>query len=520
MTFRDCKRILGVILFCTLPLCGSAQLDLNALKRESDAKAQERKNQSTAFNRERNTRWNEFLDARGEEWAKTITNRDMAWSDFLSDSEWTVFDGFLTTKMPEKPKPVVVPRVEDVPAAKPLPQPVVVPDRAIVKEEPKPDVKPEPVPLPLKPAEEKPESDKSKAGFLFYGRQVSIPVDPAMKTYGAGSYGQKEISDFWKTVSASDYTPTVMALLEEKGNIGLSDWGYYILVSKFSEVIYPDKNRSMLLTWFLLVRSGLDVRVGYNDGGVVLLIPTETALYDMSYVTIDGAKFYVINNGTGKGVRTCPGSYADGRPLEFNQTKPLQLGGKGTVRSLSFDFQGKEYKMDFYYDADLTEYYKALPQAQFEVFFNAAPSILLKQSIESNLKPAIEGMDKPTALNFLLQFVQLSFPYKTDPEQFGQEKYFYADELFHYPYCDCEDRSVLFSYLAHELMGYEVVGTEFPEHMATAVELDYQVSGTKYRIGSHTYTVADPTYIRATVGQCMSRYENTTPIIHKIDYTK
>lgn len=514
------RKFLVTLLFCALPFCGNAQLDLNALKSQSDARARERKQESSEFQSGRNVKWGEFMAQRGEEWARTIASRDVEYSNFLNDSEWTLFEGFLTDKRPEKPKPVTVPKVETEPVSKPKPQPVVLPKESVAKPVPKPDVKPEPEPLPCKPAETKPEGDKGMATFVFYSRRITVPADPKLKSYNGRSFGQKEISDFWKAMSATDYTPTVTSLMDEKDAMGLNDWGYYLMVRKFAEVVYSDENRSMLLTWFLLVRSGLDVRVGYNDGGVVLLLPTQTSLYDMSYVMMEGNKYYVINNGNGTGVRTCPGSYSEGKPLEFTQTRSLQLGGRSAVRHLSFSFNGQEYKMDFKYDPDVTEFYKALPQAQFEVFFNAQPSEPLRQSILNNLKPIVEKMDKPTAMNFLLQFVQLSFDYKTDPQQFGYEKYFYADELFFYPYCDCEDRSVLFSYLAHTLMGYDVVGTEFPEHMATAVALDYQTEGTRYRVGTSTYTVADPTYMNAKVGQCMSKYEKTIPIIHQIDFAE
>lgn len=521
---RCMKKILGLLVMCALPLSGNAQLDLNALKRQSDAKAQERKNESRDFQTERNARWKSFMVERGEEWAKTIANRDLEWSDLLNDSEWTLFDGFLTNKQPEKPKPTVVPKIETEPVSKPQLQPIVLPAETVAKPVPAPVTVPEaeakPEPLPCKPEEPVKEVDKSSARFIFYGRTVSIAYDRNLKSFSRKKYGKSEISEFWKAASGTNYTPTVTALMEEKEAIGLNGWGYYLLVNKFSQQVYSDSNCSMLLTWFLLVRSGLDARVGYNDGGPVLLLPTTTTLFEMSYVMMDGVKYYVINNATGSGVRTCPGSYADGHQFDFSQKKSLQLGGNSAVRTLSFEFKGQLYNMNFRYDADLAEYYKALPQAQFEIFFEASPSTQLKNSVRDNLKPIVEKMDKPTALNFLLQFVQFSFPYKTDPQQFGYEKYFYADELFFYPYCDCEDRSVLFSYLAHELLGYDVVGTEFSEHMATAVALDYSVNGVKYTIGNKTYTVADPTYIGASVGQCMSKYETAKPIIHKIDFAQ
>ena len=514
------RRFPALLIVCVLPVTVSAQLDLNTLKREQDARAMERKQQSSQFQAERNARWGEFLDARQEQWAKTIANRDTEWTDFLSDSEWTVFDGFLTNKRPEEPKPDVVPQVETEPAVKPLPEPIVLPDEAIVTPEPEVPEEVEPEPLPCKPAAPEPEADRSRARLTFYGRAVSVPYDQSLKSYTGGKYTQKEIAAFWKTLSETDYTPTVTALIEEKDRIGLNDWGYYLLVNQFTQRLYADRNCSALLTWFILVRSGLDARVGYSNTGISLLLPTRTTLYDLNYVTMDGIKYYVVSNDTESGLRTYRNSYSGGHLFSFEQKKPLLLGGNNASRSLSFEFRGNKYTVDLNYDADLAEYYNALPQAQFEVYFGASPSVQLKQSIEANLRPVITGMDKPDALHFLLQFVQLSFDYKTDPQQFGHEKYFYADELLIYPYCDCEDRSVLFSYLAHELLGYDVVGTEFPGHMATAVETDYPVQGVKYTASGRTYTMADPTYIRASVGQCMSKYEKTTPIIHKIDFAK
>lgn len=514
------KRLL-FILFCALPISGNAQLDLNALKRQSDAKAQERSREGVELQAERSARWSEFIIKRGEEWAKTIANRDLQWTDFLNESEWTLFDGFLNDKQPEKPKPIVVPKLETEPVSKPQPKLIVIPPEVV---KPAPVIVPEkdiePAPLPCKPDEPDGNRDTEGVKFIFYGRPVTIVYDYNLKSFSSGKFNQAVISDFWKKTSATNYTPTVRALMEEKEVIGLNGWGYYLFVSKFSQMIFTDNNCSTLLTWFLLVRSGFDARVGFNDDGVVLLLPTETTLYELSYLMIDEQKYYVIANGSESGIKTYRGSYSEGRILDFNQKRPLQLGNNNAVRSLSFDFKGQQYNMAFNYDADVVDYYKSLPQAQFEIFFNSSPSEQLKESIINYLKPIVEKMDKQTALNFLLQFVQFSFQYKTDNQQFGCEKYFYADELFYYPFCDCEDRSVLFSYLIHVLMGYEVIAVEFPGHMATAVALDYSVNGMKYTIGTKTYTVADPTYIGASVGQCMSKYESMTPIIHKIDFAK
>lgn len=102
-----------------------------------------------------------------------------------------------------------------------------------------------------------------------------------------------------------------------------------------------------------------------------------------------------------------------------------------------------------------------------------------------------------------MNFVQTSFDYATDPEQFGAERPLFGDESFYYPYNDCEDRSILYSILVKDLLGLDVVLLEFPGHLATAVHFTKPVSGDYLDIDGDAYTVCDPTYIGAPVGLMM-----------------
>ena len=78
-------------------------------------------------------------------------------------------------------------------------------------------------------------------------------------------------------------------------------------------------------------------------------------------------------------------------------------------------------------------------------------------SILPPLQDAIQGKTETDAANILLNFVQTAFLYQTDHEQFGYEKPFFVEETFYYPYCDCEDRAVLYAYLVKELLGLDIV---------------------------------------------------------------
>ncbi|MDR1162198.1 MAG: hypothetical protein LBK45_07640, partial [Tannerellaceae bacterium] len=91
-----------------------------------------------------------------------------------------------------------------------------------------------------------------------------------------------------------------------------------------------------------------------------------------------------------------------------------------------------------------------------------------------------------------------------DVEQFGREKYFFAEELLHYPFSDCEDRAILFSQLARRFAGLEVALLDYPNHVAAAVKLNEPTEGDYVEIHGERYIVCDPTYIGAPIGKAMT----------------
>jgi hypothetical protein len=112
--------------------------------------------------------------------------------------------------------------------------------------------------------------------------------------------------------------------------------------------------------------------------------------------------------------------------------------------------------------------------------------------------------------------VQTAFEYKKDYVQFGIEKPLFAEETLFYPYSDCEDRSVLFAYLIRSLIGLEVIGLDYPGHIATAVKFCTEVKGDIINHNGENYLICDPTYINANIGQCMTKYMDVKPKVISI----
>ncbi len=108
----------------------------------------------------------------------------------------------------------------------------------------------------------------------------------------------------------------------------------------------------------------------------------------------------------------------------------------------------------------------------------------------------------------LLNFVQTTFDYATDQEQFGYERPLFGDESIYYPKNDCEDRSIFYSILVRDLLGLDVVLVHWPGHLATAVAFSETVAGDYFTLDGRRYTICDPTYIGASVGETMPQFKN------------
>jgi len=116
----------------------------------------------------------------------------------------------------------------------------------------------------------------------------------------------------------------------------------------------------------------------------------------------------------------------------------------------------------------------------------------------------------------ILRYLQTSFDYQTDDQQFGYERPFFADENFFYPYNNCKDRAILYCILVNDLLGLEAVLLEYPSHLATAVHFPETVSGDYFMLGNKKFTVCDPTYIGASIGMTMPNLKNVPVEIVKL----
>lgn len=458
---------------------------------------------------------NDYLNKLRKEYDNYVKQQDKDFAAYLL-KEWENYAVFSGKKAPEKPKPKQVPEYKT--PEKPRENWNKIPAKSpTFIAQPKVNL----VILPLLPFR-KPAMEGKEGGaatFDFFGMKAFVEFDPAFQVEASREANKQVIGNFWSKASQSNYTPVVEQLLEIKNSLNLNDYGYLVLVQKFANYLYLDNaNAANLMIWFILVRSGYGARIAYQGNSILLLIPSMEQIYQMSYLELEGVNYYVLP-GTDRGnLYTYDKDYnAACKPFDFNITSPINFGGKKVTKDIKFNFEDKEYTVQMAYDPDLVNFYKDYPLLELDVYFNAAVSLQAKESLAESIKPLISGMEESKAVNFLLHFVQTAFAYKTDPQQFGKEKFFFAEEVFYYPFCDCEDRSVLFSYLVRELLGLKVIGLEYPAHMSTAVHFTTDQPGDYVLYNGEKYVMADPTYINAPFGMTMPVYKDVVPTIMPIN---
>ena len=236
-------------------------------------------------------------------------------------------------------------------------------------------------------------------------------------------------------------------------------------------------------------------------------------IYSTPNYSFGKRKYYVLSHYA-KGSVGRLFSYKQDYP---GSTKPLNLAletlpyftSNMKEKTLSFKEYGNSYKVPFEYNQNLIDFMATYPQADYETFFNAPVDSRTYKSIAEALKKHVDGKQAGDAMNFVLHFVQKSFKYSKDDEQFSREKVMFAQETLYFDKSDCEDRAVLFSYLIKELFGIGVVGVHYKGHMATALYVPMQ--GDYIKAGSRKLVVADPTYINSNIGQSMPQYKTTKP---------
>lgn len=444
--------------------------------------------------------YDEFRRKANEEYAQFMREK---WEAFQ------VMRGEEKPFIPEPPKPYEVDKDTPVPnlpnpiPIKPIPTPDPIPTQPVKR----PDV-PLPSPVPSTPDFE----------FSFYGTPCTVCLDKSLK-FKLKNVSEIACADAWQKLSSKKSDALLEDCLDLREELALGDWAYYCLIRDLTEAFLgKGTEEATMMHAYLMAQSGYRIRLGKRNERLVFLMQFDGKIFGKCYAKIGGEKFYIMGaNEKEGGISVFNRAFSDReRIMSLRMQNQPGLDNQPTESRQYTSVRYPEMTVSVSTNKNLMDFYNDYPSCLWTNYCWAGLSEELKNQLYPMLRRSIEGRSQIEAANRIINFVQTAFSYKTDQEQFGYERSLFGDETFFYPYSDCEDRSILFSILIHDLLGLDVVLLSYPDHIATAVHYTEELRGSYFTFEGKTYFISDPTYIGADVGMCASKFINLSPEVYKL----
>ena len=374
----------------------------------------------------------------------------------------------------------------------------------------------QPQPLPIEPIKEVPDPSPSVCKFQFYGLDCKIRFNESQK-FSLSSLGNESIAAQWNIMSDKRYDNTIRDCLEYRITHNLCDWAYIQLLDKLAASVFSSKSEQNLLIAFLLSQTGYKIRLAKSKNILYFLYASPHYLYDLPTFHIDDI-FYYGYNCTETKLEIFNMAFPKEQLISFWIPKDQILGNSLSEDRIISSQRYPEIKVSVNVNTDLVNFYNTYPTSvvddnfmtRWAMYANAPISINVKEKLYPQLRSFMNNNSQLESLNKLLNLIQTGLVYEYDDKVWGHDRAFFPEETLFYQYCDCEDRSILFSRLVRDILGLDVILVFYPGHLATAVALTENVAGDYILYNNRRFVISDPTYIGAPVGVTMPEMDNKT----------
>ncbi len=375
---------------------------------------------------------------------------------------------------------------------------------------------PSPQPTPIAPIKEESQPQERTVEFIYCGTKCQVRLNKKLN-FSLHDCNNEQLSNVWTQLSAEGVlNNTIRDCLAIRVSRNLCDWAYINFLSSFSKAIYGETNEATMLTSYIYSQSGYKMRIGRNGQYIYLLYASEHGIYDVPYFELGGINYYPFECNK-KQLEICDASFPQEKPLSLyvsqNQKFEYVASDLRTLTSKRYP----DVQVQVQVNKNMIDFYNTYPTSEvngnfmtrWAMYANTPLDEHVKEKLYPQLKAKIKGLNQLEAANILLNWVQTAFVYEYDDKVWGHDRAFFAEETLYYPYCDCEDRSILFSRLTRDLLGLETILVFYPGHLASAVCFTENVSGDYISLNGKRYVITDPTYIGAPVGRTMPDMDNS-----------
>ncbi len=462
-----------------------------------------------------------------DEWRRTI-HEDFdnfrsqimeEYADFV-ENPWKEFEGKKPQPLPkdDKTPPVVLP--EDEKIVVPMePKPIKI-DEVI---EPLPVI---PQPQPVEPIKEVPVLVESYIECLFFGTHVKVRFGEEQKIKLSG-IGEGAIAEALRELANEFNDNTIIDCLNLRERLQLCDWAYLKLLEKISETAYGKRcNEAILLMGYMYMQSGYRMRFASDGSNIYMLYASEHEIYDVNYFYIDGDFFYGMRPLPER-LYICQASYPNENSLSLIIDKEPLLDPHTTQTVSHQSSLNGQMAVTMAANKNRLDFYSSYPTSKigdnvvsrWAMYANMPMPKDVDNQVYNSLRDAIQGLNQIEAVNHILNWVQTGFIYEYDDKVWGDDRAFFPEESLYYPYCDCEDRSILITRIVRDLLNLKCILVYYPGHLAAAVEFTQgEPMGDYIEYRGHRFFIMDATILSgAPVGMTMRGQDNSSAKVILLD---
>ncbi len=380
--------------------------------------------------------------------------------------------------------------------------------------------KPKPQPVPIAPIKEYPWPQQAKVDFDYYGTTCTVRYDDDQE-FQLTSLDNDLLADTWLKMSGKEYNNTINDFLGLRNSLKLNDWAYFQMLFKFAKQVYGETaDEATFLTAYLYAQSGYKMRLLRAGDHLGLLYSSAQTIFGKPRLREGEYWFYSIDDSF-RGIEYMNMAFPNEQALELALIDEPKLNRNlSNVRTIQSE-RYPDMKVDVNVDKNLIDFFNDYPSfalsdnnlSRWAFYANTPLDTEVKKQLYPQIAQAIDGCTPRKAVAKILNFLQTGLTYKLDEEVWGYDRPFFAEETLFYPYCDCEDRAILFSHLVRDLVQPPVVLIYYPGHLAAAVDFGDDGPGDYVTVGDQRYTITDPTYTRAPVGRSMFAVSKATALL-------
>lgn len=372
-------------------------------------------------------------------------------------------------------------------------------------------------PSPIAPIKEFPDNNPQYLNFSYLGTPLKIrkPQDGNLSLSGTS---ENAIADAWEYLCSPCFNNMIIDCLKLRSSLKLCDWAYLMMLQNIgNSYCGANTNEATLLMAYIYGQSGYKMRLGIGHGKLQMLYASQHNVYDTPYYSCDGEKFYAMQKSADN-IKINSAKYPNEQSLSlWVSSGPQVLFTASPIRTLTSK-RYPEMSVQVRENKNLLSFFNSYPTSEigenfmtrWAMYANASICVEAKSDLYPQLKKHIDGRSQLDAVERLLNWVQTAFVYEYDDKVWGGDRAFFPDETLYYPFCDCEDRSILFTRLVRDLLGLKCILIYYPGHLASAVCFTDHVGGDYISVNGNKYVVCDPTYIGASVGHTMPDMNNRT----------